>query len=97
MRHVKPGFVAETSCRVRISLRRNLILDCDYYDEFRTSLFEELNIICDFDELSRTDKYNLIMSANDGDIDFCFPIATFILSFFEKRSNTRVSTNLPRK
>jgi hypothetical protein len=65
----------------------HLVLDCSFYDEFRASLFTELENICDFNQLCRNDKFILIMSANDGDIDFCCPIGNFLIKCFEKRKN----------
>ena len=38
--------------------------------------------------LNYIEKFKLIMSANNGDIDFRLPIGTFLISCFEKRDNT---------
>ena len=71
----------------------HLILDCTFYDEFRSTLFTKLEAICDFNQLSDIEKFKLIMSANNGDIDFCLPIGTFLISCFEKRDNTILPIN----
>ena len=71
----------------------HLILDCTFYDEFRSTLFTKLEAICDFNQLSNIEKFKLIMSANNDDIDFCLPIGTFLISCFEKRDNTILPIN----
>ena len=70
----------------------HLIMKCKYYLNLRNEMFGQLNIISDFNSLNFNAKFTIIMTANNGDADFCKPIAEFINKCFNKRDNLVVHT-----
>ena len=46
-------------------------MKCPYYLNLRNEMFGELNLISDFNSLNSNAKFNIIMTANNGDADFC--------------------------
>ena len=66
------------SLDINIIYEKHLIMKCPYYLNLRNEMFGQLNLISDFTSLNSNAKFNIIMTENNGDADFCKPIAEFI-------------------
>ena len=65
---------------------KHFILDCKYYEDLRNQLFKELSEYdIHFKELSRTSKFNYIMTMGNGHKSICLSVLDFVNGAFEKR------------
>ena len=67
-------------------------MKCPYYLNLVNELFGQLNLISGFNSLDSNTKFNIIVTANNGEADFCKPIIEFINKCFNKRDNLEVHT-----
>lgn len=67
----------------------HFVMVCTLYQNLRTALFEQLNDIHNFHDLNDSEKFILIMSANDHET--ILAVTNYVRSAFDKRSSADCS------